>query len=400
MQTAVFRAVKPIGLSGMQVARFQCASPSVSVHLSVQKWVMSSVRAPPPSTPDLSAQPAVASLYRAAVGPLGADYYAAVFERFEIAGRSRPSWNWAAALLTLNWLLFRQLWLAALAWGAVLLLLPLLLLGLGRVVFALPLPVELGLWLSFVVLSVVLPGAWGNALFYAQCQRRIAVALAARPTLEEAWRVLSQQASASKHRAGLALVNALVLGAAVWGYVSLPDTAPLAEPASAPVAAPAVAHVSPATTASGVAKAVSAVAVPALPAAALSATAAVAVVDEVSASVAASNATDAMRRASRRASADYRPAPPALAVSAAVKPLPQASTGQLFVNVGLFANAANAQRAQARLVAAGLPAISQVVPTGNGDRTRLRAGPFASRTQAQLAVKQIHALQLDAVLAP
>ena len=77
---------------------------------------MSAPHASTTSPPDLSALPAVASLYRAAIGPLGADYYAAVFDRFETAGRSRPSWNWAAALLTLNWLLFRRLWLAALAW--------------------------------------------------------------------------------------------------------------------------------------------------------------------------------------------------------------------------------------------------------------------------------------------
>jgi cell division septation protein DedD len=73
----------------------------------------------------------------------------------------------------------------------------------------------------------------------------------------------------------------------------------------------------------------------------------------------------------------------------------------VFVNVGLFAQAGNASQAHARLLAAGLPAVSDQINNAQGQqRTRVRAGPFASRAQAQAAIGQIKALQLEAVLAP
>jgi len=73
----------------------------------------------------------------------------------------------------------------------------------------------------------------------------------------------------------------------------------------------------------------------------------------------------------------------------------------VFVNVGLFAQATNAEQVHARLAAAGLPAVSDQINNAQGQqRTRVRVGPFASRAQAQAVVGQIKALKLDAVLAP
>ena len=67
------------------------------------------------------------ALYRAALGPLQTEQHLRVFERFDADGRARPSWNWAAALLTLDWLVYRRLWRIAglylLLWGAALALL-------------------------------------------------------------------------------------------------------------------------------------------------------------------------------------------------------------------------------------------------------------------------------------
>jgi cell division septation protein DedD len=66
------------------------------------------------------------------------------------------------------------------------------------------------------------------------------------------------------------------------------------------------------------------------------------------------------------------------------------------VQIGVFADPANAQAALDRLRAAGLPARGDAV--GPQGRQRVRAGPFATREQAQRARERIQALGLPAVL--
>ena len=62
-----------------------------------------------PSQPAVTApESATTALYRAALGPVNTAHYLTLFARFDEAGRSSPSWNWAAGLVTLNWLAFRQ----------------------------------------------------------------------------------------------------------------------------------------------------------------------------------------------------------------------------------------------------------------------------------------------------
>lgn len=75
-----------------------------------------------------------------------------------------------------------------------------------------------------------------------------------------------------------------------------------------------------------------------------------------------------------------------------------ASDGPYLINVGLFAQHDNAQRAFARLKEAGLPATTQDLQRSAGTLTRVRVGPFASRAQADAAALQIRALPLDAVV--
>ena len=75
-----------------------------------------------------------------------------------------------------------------------------------------------------------------------------------------------------------------------------------------------------------------------------------------------------------------------------------AKTGLFYVNVGLFADAGNAQRAHQKIKGAGLPVVSQPVSGSKGELTRVRAGPFARRDKADQAVKKIKALALDAVV--
>ena len=80
---------------------------------------------------------ATADLYRAAIGKVSTDFYQRVFTQFESAERAGPTWNWAAALLTVNWMVFRQLWAAALLYVGAVVVALVSVLGLGRLVLAL-----------------------------------------------------------------------------------------------------------------------------------------------------------------------------------------------------------------------------------------------------------------------
>ena len=87
---------------------------------------------------------AMTALSRLALGPVNTDYYLAVFERFDSTGRTTTTWNWAACLATLNWMVFRQLWSAALVYVAAAEGLALIVFGIGRSFLNWPPGVELG----------------------------------------------------------------------------------------------------------------------------------------------------------------------------------------------------------------------------------------------------------------
>ncbi len=70
--------------------------------------------------------------------------------------------------------------------------------------------------------------------------------------------------------------------------------------------------------------------------------------------------------------------------------------GRFIVQVGAFADADKAREARTKLERAGLKTYTQVVDTKEGKRTRVRAGPFASRAEADKAAGRIKALGLSA----
>ena len=86
------------------------------------------------------------------------------------------------------------------------------------------------------------------------------------------------------------------------------------------------------------------------------------------------------------------PAPPP------AKPTATKPTGRFIINVGLFAQDDNARRVTAKLREAGLPVVTQELQRASGSLTRVRAGPFATRAEADDAVQKIRALKLDAVV--
>lgn len=74
------------------------------------------------------------------------------------------------------------------------------------------------------------------------------------------------------------------------------------------------------------------------------------------------------------------------------------STPGYYINVGLFADEANARKAQARLLNEGLPAFRQELQGAKGRRIRVRVGPYASRAQADAAAQAIRGMALEAVV--
>ena len=414
---------------------------------------------------------AMAAMSRLALGPVNTDYYLKVFERFDDTGRTTTTWNWAACLCTLNWMLFRQLWGAALVYVAAAEGLALIVFGVGRSFLHWPVGIELGVLGAFAVLAFAVPGLYGNAILYADIRKRIARALAASRTVPEACALLEKQASSRKRLQVLVLANVVLGLAALIAYLALSpsDVKPLAlEPAVTVAQATAAAQAASATKPVGAlpepeAEGATTLPMPApevttepppapapqAPAAALKpapvasaplavaqapATTAVQKSAEPPAPVPSASSTPspaaakastpkpatppastrapapaasatatatapARRDAASRAAARTKPKTPAAAASSADTALPTVGTAPgYYINVGLFAEEANARKTQARLLNEGLPAFRQELNNSKGRRIRVRVGPYATRAQADTAAEAIRAMALDAVV--
>lgn len=311
----------------------------------------------PPDTasPDAGTGGGQGALYRAALGPLNAERYLRVFADFDAAGRRRLVWHGPAALFTVGWLVLRRLWTGLLVYT-------LLLAGvLSLVWLAWP---QLATWPPGVrhgVLGALLlcwflwPGWLAYAVLHGQVQRRILRAVASARNLAEA-RALLQPGGADPDRLrrvvtglGLLLSGLLFLGA--WQ----PWMPPAREPVMAQVARPS--HAEPVVPAP----------VP----------------------------------RSAPAASPAAPAPPVplpIPVPAVVG-MGTASPAPAFgINVGLFANPDNAQRAHERLLQAQLPATVEVLRGDGSERFRVRVGPFADAATAAEMARKVRSLGLEAVV--
>lgn len=67
------------------------------------------------------------------------------------------------------------------------------------------------------------------------------------------------------------------------------------------------------------------------------------------------------------------------------------ANGKFYVQIGAFATGAKAKELQARLKSAGVATFTEAVRTGAGERIRLRAGPYATRADAEAALGKIKA---------
>ena len=366
-----------------------------------------------------------AALYRAALGPLNTQHYLALFERFDAAGRASLVWNTAAGLCTVNWLAFRGLWGAALVYLAAAEGLALLVLGVGRQYLQWPLGVEMGVLGSLLMLSILVPGLYGNALLHADIRRRMASAVTDAHTVREACEALERQAPTQRRLKAFVLGNALLgvlllaVAAFIWtsepartdtrpaqavvptqGDAPVPvrpltpaevSTSPRPEPASPgepPGPGAPAGRVTPAPDQPVQEAAAQSDSEPepiqARPPVAIEAPPAV-----LSAPVPKRSQPEPGAAVTVPETAPARTPPPPILV----KPSPAVSHG---INVGLFAEEANAIKVHTQLIEAGLPATMVKVEGTRGPRTRVRAGPFPDRATADAAAQRIRAMGLEA----
>lgn len=371
------------------------------------------------------------ALYRAAIGEVNSAYYLPLFARFEAADRASLSWNGSAALYTLNWLAFRQLWHAALVYAGVLVALALGIFGIGRLVFQFSDTTQWALAGGLLLLSVLLPGLGANVLLHNATRKRMASALQATHTVAEACTLLARKAPTRKSLIAQMVANGLAL--ALLGYAWLQfegwtsPTVPAAPPADARnVAVGRTIDVSIPVTDTAPAPAASAPAsMPSAPSAALPAPLSVASAPARAAS-APTRAASSSTPAPTAKTATPAATPPRVATSApgkiillskpiaAESAVARTATGadtapvegtsvqaqRYVVNVGLFAQENNARNALTQLTDADLPASTQSVKTGQGTRTRVRVGPFDTLAEAERAADKVRTLGLEAQVAP
>lgn len=76
-----------------------------------------------------------------------------------------------------------------------------------------------------------------------------------------------------------------------------------------------------------------------------------------------------------------------------------AKPGTFFIQVTALADTDRAKQVQQRIIDAGFPAYTQVIPAGKGSVTRVRAGPFVTRDEADKAQAALKAAGLEGKVA-
>jgi cell division septation protein DedD len=336
-------------------------------------------------TLDTSKESATQALYRAAIGPLNSDYYLPIFSGFESTAKMALKWNTAASLYTLNWMLFRRLWVAALVYASAILGGILVVFGLGRLIFQFSTEVGFALGLLMLILSCVVPGLFGNTWLHMDCRRRMAQALSQSSTLQEACGKLRAQSSSRNRFIGMVAVNLILISVVLGlylkpeGTVEIKDRPPLPVTELQPLPKPL--PLVDLTSTEPIAAVIQTVAEPPQPS---SPEPAPAPELPLSASVPSSPPTPA-------------PTPPPVQEAKPIAAKPS-SLSSYYVNVGLFANADNAEKVHQRLNNAGMAVTTEVLVLPKGNRSRVRVGPFPNRSAADEAVRTVKALGLDAIV--
>jgi DedD protein len=209
-----------------------------------------------------------------------------------------------------------------------------------------------------------------------------------------------EQAEQARVRARRRLIGAVVLlGMGVIAFPLLFETQPRPIPVDIPIVIPPREGAPP-------------LALPAPRAAAKPAASAPATSVQASSAVATPPPVVVQSAPPPAAPPEQRPAEPAVIAAAAPtrpaaeapRPAPRTTPepakpavtaqGRFVVQIGAFAEAAAVSDARSKARKAGLATFTEVVETANGQRTRVRIGPFASREDAEKAAAQVKAAGL------
>lgn len=339
-------------------------------------------------------------LYASRIGPRAQAYYLAQFKRFDALDRSLPSWNMAAAFFTLAWCCLRGLWLEAAKYLAAVTVVALIWwMGLRP---ALPHAMALGVGAALWLVAMAVPGLLANGWYWRKIKAETLQAITAAPNMAQAHAALQAQASPAQNKVAALLVLALPVAAIAGASLALlpsRNTPPaIAEqPVVQPVAAPAVSSV-----VSSVAAPVIEPGAPAQPAESVSEPVTAPVPTAIAAPVDAATPASAKAEAPEN-STKAAPAKPQKA-DAAPTPANTNTTatdlipGKFYLNVGVYSEAANADKVLAQLHKSKLPALAQKMTSNKGEVTRLRSGPFESRKRAERAVRKLQAANIEATV--
>lgn len=156
-------------------------------------------------------------LYRSVIGR-NPEYYLERFRRFDAAGKAGASWHWPAFFITFFWLLYRKMWGAAAGYVVLMLASYLVLPTVGWMV------ADIGGMLAgsvlHLVLVMVVPALFANALYYRHCRNRIedTEALAHDPRARS--QELVRRGGTSEVAAAIGAIVAMVVGIAFIGMIA------------------------------------------------------------------------------------------------------------------------------------------------------------------------------------
>jgi cell division septation protein DedD len=321
-------------------------------------------------------------LYRAVLGPAPQDRLLQRWQARNAGASARPHWRWGAFVSALAWLAWQGLFGMAALWAATATLGSVLVLGGARLAYGVGPTGLAGLWLGLVALSSVAWGLGADTLHQAWCRRRILQAVGAQPSIADACASLqARRATRGQRWVGLWLASLLALSgpglllqtlrpfgtgqpAGMASHTHTPSAVPLpaksviaAVPAARPMPPPEVAVASstpeppPPTTAPP---------------------------------------STAEPPSAAEASAPIEPtlSPPVRNSASAAPP----AGARYVVQVGVFAQAANARAAWSKLREAGLAA--RMDPLRQDTLWRVRVGPFSNAAEAERVVERVHAMGL------
>lgn len=89
----------------------------------------------------------------------------------------------------------------------------------------------------------------------------------------------------------------------------------------------------------------------------------------------------------------------AILAGQAAEAKPAAKGGEYLVLIGAFSNEANVKTLKAKLTEQGIKTFSEPLDTPQGKKTRVRAGPFASREAADKALEKMQRIGVSGVVA-